>query len=65
MAIISVEVPDRIAKKFAPYTIVKWSELTMEEQLLDIDWEWWETIVDFWQWVDAKEVLSFLEKNNG
>lgn len=65
MAVISVEVPDKIAKKFAPYTIVKLNELTMEEQLLNIDWDWWETIVNFWQWVDAKEVLDFLEKNNG
>jgi hypothetical protein len=37
MAVISVEVPDKIAKKFAPYTIVKLNELTMEEQLLNID----------------------------
>ena len=65
MAVISVEVPDKIAKKFASYTVVKWKELNMEEQLLNIDGDWWETIVDFWQWVDAKEILSFLEKNNG
>ena len=65
MAIISVEVPDKIAKKFTPFTIVKWSDLTMEEQLLDIDWDWWESLVDFWEWVDAKEILSFLQKNHG
>ena len=23
----------------------------------------WETVVDFWDWVDANEVLDFLEKN--
>lgn len=62
MAIINVEVPDKIAQKFTPYTIVKWRDLSMEEQLLNIDWEWWDTIVDFWKWVDAKEVLSYLEK---
>jgi hypothetical protein len=37
MAILSVEVPDKIAKKFIPYTIVQWSDLSMEEQLLDLD----------------------------
>jgi hypothetical protein len=37
MAVISVEVPDKIAKKFAPYSIVKWSDLTMEEQLSNLD----------------------------
>jgi hypothetical protein len=37
MAILTVEVPDEIAKKFTPYTIIKWSDLTMEDQLLDLD----------------------------
>jgi hypothetical protein len=37
----------------------------MEDQLLDLDWDWWETVVDFWKWVDAKELLDYLEKNNG
>ncbi len=65
MAIVSVEVPDKIAKKFTPYTIIKWSDLSMEEQLLNLDWDWWETIVDFWKWVNTKEILSYLEKQNG
>jgi hypothetical protein len=39
MAVISVEVPDNIAKKFAPYEVVKLSDLSMEEQLLAIDGE--------------------------
>jgi len=25
----------------------------------------WNTVVDFWDWVDAKEVLEFLESENG
>jgi len=37
MAIISVEVPDKVAKKFTPYKIVKLKELTTEEHLLEID----------------------------
>lgn len=65
MAILSVEVPDKIAKKFTPYKIVKLSELNIENQILNMDWEWWETIVDFWKWVNAKDVLSYLEKKNG
>lgn len=60
MAVISVEVPDKIAKKFAPYSIVKWSDLTMEEQLSNLDWDWRETVVDFWKWVNGKEILSYL-----
>lgn len=65
MAIISVEVPDEIAKKFNPNTIVKWDDFTMEKQLDNLDWNWWETIVDFWKWVDSKEILSYLNKKNG
>jgi hypothetical protein len=38
----------------------------MEEQLLDLDWEWWETVVDFGKnWVKAKEILSYLKTKNG
>ncbi len=65
MAILSVEVPDQIARKFSPYTIVKLRDLSIEEQLLEIDWEWWETVVDFWLGVDAWDILSFLDKKNG
>lgn len=65
MAIISVEVPDVLASKFKPYEIVKLKDLSIEEQLLREDWEWWNTVVDFWKWIDAREVLSVLKTMNG
>ena len=33
----------------------------MQKQLLELDWEWWETIVDFEEGVSPKEILLFLE----
>jgi hypothetical protein len=37
MAVISVEVPDKIAKKFSPYKVINIRDLSIEEQLLDMD----------------------------
>ncbi len=66
MAIINVEVPDKIAKKFISINVVQWRELSAEEHLLEKDWEWWDTVVDFGKkWVNAEEVLSYLKSKNG
>ena len=62
MAIISVEVPDVLATKFNPYQIVQLEDLSIEEQLLREDWEWWNTIVDFWKWVWKQELEAYFQK---
>ena len=63
MAVISVEVPDRIAKKFKPYTIVKYEYLFEEKALKDgetIDGVWW---VDLEVNMDAEDFLKSLKKD--
>ena len=60
MAIISVDVPDKIAIKYSSYKVVSWNELSKEENLLDIDWDNWESIVDFWKWVKSWEILDYM-----
>lgn len=66
MAIISVEVPENIANRFKPFTVIKFKDLEnikIQYELQSLDWEWWENSVDFWSWVLASEVLSSLKKD--
>jgi len=65
MAIMTIEVPDKVAKKFTPFTVVKWSDVSMQEELLKIDGDGWAKEIDFWDGVPAKEVLDYLDKING
>ncbi len=54
MAIISVEVPDRIAKK------IKYNVISMKT-LYSYDDEYYSDVVDFWkEWVWKKEFLQYL-----
>jgi len=53
MAVISVEVPDKVAKKFAPYNIVKSTSLYNE-----LDNNLWHTVH---VWEKAEDVLDFLK----
>jgi len=56
MAVISVEVPDKIANKFLANRVVSSEDLYDE---LDGNWS---TLVDFWkEWVSASEVLEYLQ----
>ncbi len=45
MAVVVVEVPDKIANKFASYSIIKYDfffdRWYLEEDLINIDWDWW------------------------
>ena len=47
MAIMTIEVPDKVAKKFTPFTVVKWSDVSMQEELLKIDGDGWAKEIDF------------------
>ena len=59
MTVISVEVPDVIARKFVSYKVVDLKELTMEEKLINMDGEWWnDTIVD----MEANSFLDMMKK---
>lgn len=36
-------------------------KLSIKEQLLKEDWEWWETVVDFWKdWIWKKDFEKYL-----
>ncbi|OIP55069.1 hypothetical protein AUK10_00125 [Candidatus Gracilibacteria bacterium CG2_30_37_12] len=63
MAVISVEVPDAIARRFKPYTIVKYEYLfekkTLEESET-VDGAGW---VDFEVNMDAGDFLKSLKKD--
>jgi len=59
MTVISVDVPNIIAKKFHSYKVVKYKDLTMEEKLINMDWEWWNDVsVD----MEAVDFLSVMKK---
>jgi len=54
MAVISVEVPDKIARKFKPYMVVSSYELYEELEGNDL-------LVDFWKkWVWKREFEEYL-----
>lgn len=55
MAVISVEIPDKIAKKLKPFQVLQYDDLE------DIIYEEEKTMVDFWKWVPTSEVLSYLK----
>ncbi len=59
MAVISVEVPDKIAMKFISYEVVSLKDLTMEEKLVNMDWEWWEDVSVN---MEAGEFLKMMKK---
>ncbi|MDD2916885.1 MAG: hypothetical protein PHH70_03520 [Candidatus Gracilibacteria bacterium] len=63
MAVISVEVPDKIARKFKPYTIVKYEYLfkenTSKEEPAGLDGDGW---VDFEVNMNAEDFLKSLKK---
>ncbi len=57
MAVVSVEIPDNIAKKFKPFTILKYEIL---EDTIDQEYE---NLIDFWEnWVEVSRVLSYLKE---
>lgn len=56
MAVISVEVPDTIARKFKPYTIVKYEYLFSEQEKWNEN-EW----VDFAVNMNAEDFLVSLK----
>ena len=58
MAVISVEVPDKIAMKFVSYEVVKLKDLTMEEKLINMDWEWWEDVSVNMEAADFLEMMK-------
>ena len=59
MTVISVNVPDVIAKKFISYKVVNYKDLTMEEKLINMDWEWWNDVsID----MEANDFLSVMKK---
>ena len=60
MVVISVEVPDRIAKKFSSDKVIKLQDLSAEEQLLNLDWEWWN---DSFVNMDSKDFLVSLKND--
>ena len=63
MVVISVDVPEAIARKFVSYKIVDLKELSMEERLVNMDWWWWDDVVvdmeaDIFLDVMKKEILN-------
>jgi len=63
MTVISVDVPDIIARRFVSYKIVNYKDLTMEEKLIKMDWGWWNDVsVDMEAWdflnVMKKEIIN-------
>lgn len=44
MAVISVKVPENLAKQFKPFQVIEIDELEKEKSLLSIDWDWWNGI---------------------
>jgi hypothetical protein len=60
MVVISVDVPKQLAKKFSSDKIVQLKDLSIEEQLLNIDGEAWN---DSFVNMDIKEFLKTLKKD--
>jgi hypothetical protein len=58
MAIISVEVPDKIAKTFQPFTVIKY-EILVEKSNSDIEFNFQE------ENINQNEFLSYLDKKHG
>lgn len=58
MAIISVEVPDRIAKTFQPFTVIKY-EMLIEKSNSDIEFNFQE------ENINQNEFLSYLSQKHG
>lgn len=60
MTVINVEVSEKIATKFSWYNVVNFNELSMENELLSIDWDWWNDFsVNMW----ADDFLSKLKND--
>ena len=55
MAIVSVEIPDRIAQMFQPFTIVKYETL-IEKSDFNIEFNF------KWENINQNEFLSYLKK---
>ena len=59
MAVISVNVPDFIAKQFKPYEIVESYDFIEKVEELD---NYEDRVLNFWsEWIPAKEVLAHLK----
>ena len=58
MAILSVEVPDQIAKTFQPFTVVKY-EVLVEKSNSNIEFNFQE------EGINQNEFLSYLDKKHG
>ena len=58
MIILSVEVPDRIAKTFQPFTVIKY-EVLVEKSNSDIEFNFQE------ENINQNEFLSYLDKKHG
>lgn len=58
MAILSVEVPNRIAKTFQPFTVIKY-EMLVEKSNSDIEFNFQE------ENINQNEFLSYLDKKHG
>jgi len=59
MVVMNVEVPEQIASKFELNKTIQLKDLSIEEQLLNIDWEDWN---DSFVNMDAEEFLKILKK---
>lgn len=57
MAVISVEVPDTIAKRFKPFTVVQYEAFLELENMTACDFEE--------EHIDQKEFLQYLEEKHG
>ena len=58
MAIVSVEIPDRIAKTFQPFTIIKYDVL-VEKSNSEIEFDFKS------ENINQNEFLSYLEQKHG
>ena len=58
MAIMSVEVPDKIAKTFQPFTIIKY-EMLVEKSNSNIEFDFQE------EDINQNEFLSYLSQKHG
>ncbi len=61
MAVISVEVPEKIASKFKDNTVISYNDLNNEfkSDYEDIEFNFIK------EWIDSDEFLSYLESKNG
>lgn len=60
MVVISVDVPANLAKKFNSDKVVNFKDLSIEEQLLDVDWSKWN---DSFVNMDANDFLKSLKRD--